>query len=145
MPDQLAARAQMGTSLAFHIVFAALGVGLPLLFCITEGLALWRKDATLMMLTRRWVKASAVLFAIGAVSGTILSFELGLLWPTYTEYAGSVIGLPFALEGFAFFLEAIQRQGNWYLEVIAALAPPMSSAGKQSRLYCSSAAHRVHQ
>ncbi len=107
MPDLLAARAQMGTSLAFHIVFAALGVGLPLLFCIAEGLALWRKDETWMTLTRRWVKASAVLFAIGAVSGTILSFELGLLWPTFTEYSGSVIGLPFALEGFAFFLEAI--------------------------------------
>jgi cytochrome d ubiquinol oxidase subunit I len=107
MPDLLAARAQMGTSLAFHIVFASLGVGLPLLFCIAEGLALWRKDETWMTLTRRWVKASAVLFAVGAVSGTILSFELGLLWPTFTEYSGSVIGLPFALEGFAFFLEAI--------------------------------------
>jgi cytochrome bd ubiquinol oxidase subunit I len=107
MPDLLAARAQMGTSLAFHIVFAALGVGLPLLFCIAEGFALWRKDDILMTLTRRWVKASAVLFAVGAVSGTILSFELGLLWPTFTEYSGSVIGLPFALEGFAFFLEAI--------------------------------------
>ncbi|HEX7733820.1 MAG TPA: cytochrome ubiquinol oxidase subunit I [Ktedonobacteraceae bacterium] len=107
MSDLLAARAQMGTSLAFHILFSALGVGLPLLLCIAEGLALKKKDATWMLLTRRWARASAILFAIGAVSGTILSFELGLLWPTYTKFAGAVVGLPFALEGFAFFLEAI--------------------------------------
>lgn len=107
MSDLLAARAQMGTSLAFHIIFAALGVGLPLLLCIAEGLALWHKDVIWMTLTRRWTKAFALLFAIGAVSGTILSFEIGLLWPTYTKFSGSIIGLPFALEGFAFFLEAI--------------------------------------
>jgi cytochrome d ubiquinol oxidase subunit I len=107
MPDLLAARAQMGTSLAFHIIFSALGVGLPLLFCIAEGLALKTKNPTWMMLTRRWTRAAAILFAIGAVSGTILSFELGLLWPTYIKYAGAVVGLPFALEGFAFFIEAI--------------------------------------
>jgi cytochrome d ubiquinol oxidase subunit I len=107
MSDLLAARAQMGTSLAFHIVFAALGVGLPLLMCLAEGLALWRKDATWMMLARRWAKGAAILFAIGAVSGTILSFELGLLWPTFMQFSGAIIGLPFALEGFAFFLEAI--------------------------------------
>jgi cytochrome d ubiquinol oxidase subunit I len=107
MSDLLAARAQMGTSLAFHIVFAALGVGLPLLLCVAEGLALRHKDVNWMMLTRRWTKAFALLFAIGAVSGTILSFEIGLLWPTYTKFSGSIIGLPFALEGFAFFLEAI--------------------------------------
>ncbi len=107
MSDLLAARAQMGTSLAFHIIFASLGVGLPLLLCIAEGLALWRKDATWMTLTRRWTKAFALLFAIGAVSGTILSFEIGLLWPTFTKFSGSIIGLPFAMEGFAFFIEAI--------------------------------------
>ncbi len=107
MSDLLAARAQMGTSLAFHIIFAALGVGLPLLMCLAEGLALWRHDATWMALARRWAKASAILFAIGAVSGTILSFELGLLWPTFMKFSGAVIGLPFALEGFAFFIEAI--------------------------------------
>jgi cytochrome d ubiquinol oxidase subunit I len=107
MSDLLAARAQMGTSLAFHIIFASLGVGLPLLICLAEGLALWRKDATWMTLTRRWTKAFALLFAIGAVSGTILSFEIGLLWPTFTRFSGAIIGLPFALEGFAFFIEAI--------------------------------------
>lgn len=107
MTDLLAARAQMGTSLAFHIIFSALGVGLPLLLCIAEGLALKTKNPTWMLLTRRWTKAAAILFAIGAVSGTILSFELGLLWPTYTKFAGAVVGLPFLLEGFAFFTEAI--------------------------------------
>lgn len=107
MSDLLAARAQMGTSLAFHIVFSALGVGLPLLLCIAEGLALRTKNPVWMMLTRRWARAAAILFAIGAVSGTILSFELGLLWPTYTRFAGEVVGLPFLLEGFAFFMEAI--------------------------------------
>lgn len=107
MGDLLAARAQMGTSLAFHIIFSVLGVGLPLLLCIAEGLALKTKNPTWMLLTRRWAKAAAILFAIGAVSGTILSFELGLLWPTYINFAGRVVGLPFMLEGFAFFLEAI--------------------------------------
>src|SRR6202045_3749757 len=92
MSNLLAARAQMGTSLAFHIVFSVLGVGLPLLLCIAEGLALKRNDTTWMMLARRWTRASVILFVIGAVSGTIISFELGLL---------------FMLEGFAFFLEAI--------------------------------------
>jgi cytochrome d ubiquinol oxidase subunit I len=107
MTNLLAARAQMGTSLAFHIIFSALGVGLPLLLCTVEGLALRTKNPVWMMLTRRWARAAAILFAIGAVSGTILSFELGLLWPTYTKFAGAVIGLPFMLEGFAFFTEAI--------------------------------------
>jgi cytochrome d ubiquinol oxidase subunit I len=107
MPDLLAARAQMGMSLAFHIIFSALGVGLPLLLCIAEGLALRTKNPVWMIVTRRWTKATAILFAIGAVSGTILSFELGLLWPTYIEFSGRVIGLPFLLEGFAFFVEAI--------------------------------------
>ncbi len=107
MSHLLAARAQMGTSLAFHIIFSVLGVGLPLLLCVSEGLALRRKDAIWMALTRRWTQAAAILFVIGAVSGTIITFELGLLWPTYIKYAGQVVGLPFMLEGFAFFLEAI--------------------------------------
>jgi cytochrome d ubiquinol oxidase subunit I len=97
----------MGTSLAFHIVFAVLGVGLPLLMCLAEGLALRRHDAVWLRLARRWSGAFGVLFAVGAVSGTILSFELGLLWPVFMKYAGPVVGLPFSAEGFAFFLEAI--------------------------------------
>lgn len=107
MPHLLAARAQMGISLAFHIVFAALGVGVPLLAFIAEGLGLRSADKTWYLLARRWGKAFGILYAIGAVSGTILSFELGLLWPTFMRFSGSVIGLPFALEAFAFFIEAI--------------------------------------
>jgi cytochrome d ubiquinol oxidase subunit I len=107
MDHVIAARAQMGTSLAFHIVFAALGVGLPLLVVIAEGLWLRTKRQAYYDLARTWAKGMAILFAVGAVSGTILSFELGLLWPTFMKYAGGIIGLPFSLEGFAFFIEAI--------------------------------------
>lgn len=103
----LAARAQMGTSLVFHIIFSVLGVGLPLMLCIAEGVALWKKDATWMALAHQWTKAFAILFAIGAVSGGIVEFELSLLWPTWTRFSGAIIGLPFALEGFAFFIEGI--------------------------------------
>jgi cytochrome d ubiquinol oxidase subunit I len=107
MEHVIAARAQMGTSLAFHIVFAALGVGLPLLVFAAEGLWLRTKDRAYYDLARVWAKGMAILFAVGAVSGTILSFELGLLWPQFMKYAGGIIGLPFSLEGFAFFIEAI--------------------------------------
>ncbi len=107
MNGVIAARAQTGTSLGFHIVFASLGVGLPLLLCIVEGLGLRTHDQTWYLLARRWAKAAAILFVIGAVSGTILSFEFGLLWPRFMGFATGVIGLPFALEGFMFFLEAI--------------------------------------
>jgi cytochrome d ubiquinol oxidase subunit I len=107
MDNVALARATMGTSLAFHIVFAALGVGLPLLLAVSEGLGLWRRDPVWTDLARRWSGAFGLLFAVGAVSGTVLSFELGLLWPRFIALSGSMIGLPFTAEGFAFFLEAI--------------------------------------
>ena len=103
----LAARAQMGTSLVFHVIFSVLGVGLPLLLCMAEGLALWQKDGTWLSLSRQWTKAFAVLFAIGAVSGAVVEFEITLLWSGLVKNAGAIIGLPFALEGFAFFIEGI--------------------------------------
>lgn len=103
----IAARAQMGFSLIFHVVFSVLGVGLPLLLCMAEGLALWRKDGTWLSLSRQWTKAFSILFAIGAVSGVIVEFEITLLWPGLVKDAGAIIGLPFALEGFAFFIEGI--------------------------------------
>ena len=107
MGDFLAARSQMGMSLAFHIIFAVIGVALPLMMTIAEFL--WHKtgDAAYLVLAKRWAKGTAILFAVGAVSGTVLSFELGLLWPKFMASAGSVIGMPFSLEGFAFFTEAI--------------------------------------
>jgi cytochrome d ubiquinol oxidase subunit I len=102
-----AARIQMAVSLAFHIVFASLGIGLPLMLLIAEYRANRTGDAVWMALTRRWAKAFGILFAVGAVSGTVLSFALGLFWPRLMGRWGSVIGLPFALEAFAFFIEAI--------------------------------------
>src|SRR5205807_5938047 len=107
MSDFLFARSQMAMSLAFHIVFAALGIGMPLLMAIAEGMYLRTKQPVYLDLCRRWAKGTAILFAVGAVSGTVLSFELGLLWPRFMEHAGAVIGMPFSLEGFAFFGEAI--------------------------------------
>jgi cytochrome d ubiquinol oxidase subunit I len=107
MTDLVFARAQMAMSLAFHITFAAVGIGMPLLMAIAEGLHLRRRDPIYLDLARRWARGTAVLFAVGAVSGTVLSFELGLLWPRFMEYAGGIIGMPFSLEGFAFFAEAI--------------------------------------
>lgn len=105
--DLSAARAQMGFSLAWHIVLACLGVGMPLLTVGAEWLG-WRTgDPAYQLLARRWARAMGVLFAVGAVSGTILSFELGLLWPGLMGQFGQVIGLPFAMEGIAFFIEAI--------------------------------------
>src|SRR6266545_2214043 len=107
MDDLLAARSQMAMSLAFHIVFAVVGIGMPALMVIAEQR--WHRtgDAIYLELARRWAKGTAILFAVGAVSGTVLSFELGLLWPGFMAWAGPIIGLPFALEGFAFFTEAI--------------------------------------
>ena len=97
----------MAVSLAFHIVFASLGVGLPLMLLIAEYRANRTGDRVWMALTRRWAKAFGILFAVGAVSGTVLSFALGLFWPRLMGRWGAVIGLPFALEAFAFFIEAI--------------------------------------
>jgi len=107
MTDLLAARWLFGLSLAFHIVFAAIGVAMPVLMVVAEWR--WRRtgDPVLLDLARRWAKGAAILFAVGAVSGTVISFELGLLWPRFMELAGPAIGLAFALEGFAFFAEAI--------------------------------------
>jgi cytochrome d ubiquinol oxidase subunit I len=101
------ARATMGTSLGFHIVFAVLGVGMPALMMIAEGLWLRTRDPVWLELARRWSRAFGILFAVGAVSGTVLSFELGLLWPRFMAFSGSIFGLPFSAEGFAFFIEAI--------------------------------------
>jgi cytochrome d ubiquinol oxidase subunit I len=97
----------MGMSLAFHIVFAALGIGLPVLMAISEGLYLRTRRPVFLELSKRWSHGAAILFAVGAVSGTVLAFELGLLWPGFMEKAGAIIGMPFSLEGFAFFTEAI--------------------------------------
>jgi len=105
--DLVAARWQMALSLGWHIVIACFGVGFPALILIAEGLGSKPGGDVYRALARRWAKAAGVLFAIGAVSGTILSFEMGILWPGLMGTYGAVIGLPFALEGIAFFIEAI--------------------------------------
>jgi cytochrome d ubiquinol oxidase subunit I len=107
MDDLLYARAQMGMSLAFHIIFAAAGIALPLLMVLSDLKARRTGDADYAVLSRKLAKGTAILFAVGAVSGTVLSFELGLLWPDFMGTYGEVIGLPFALEGTAFFTEAV--------------------------------------
>ncbi|WNG15211.1 cytochrome ubiquinol oxidase subunit I [Cystobacter fuscus] len=105
--DLLYARAQMGLSLAFHILFAAAGIALPLLMVLSDLKARRTRDPDYTALSVKLAKGTAILFAVGAVSGTVLSFELGLLWPGFMGTWGEVIGLPFALEGTAFFTEAV--------------------------------------
>jgi cytochrome bd ubiquinol oxidase subunit I len=107
MSDLLAARSQMAISLAFHIIFAIVGIGMPALMVIAERQ--WQRtgDDVYLELAKRWARGTAIMFAVGAVSGTVLSFELGLLWPGFMRNAGAIIGMPFSLEGFAFFTEAI--------------------------------------
>lgn len=103
----LPARLQMAFTLGFHIILACFGVGLPILMLAAEWRYLRTGEEIWKILAKRWSKAFAVMFAIGAVTGTALSFELGLLWPEFMGTFGAVIGLPFTMEGFAFFLEAI--------------------------------------
>src|SRR5262245_42192854 len=102
-----AARAQMALTLGFHMVLAASGIAMPLLMFMAEGLWLRTGRPHYRDLARKWGKATGLLFALGAVSGTALSFELGLLWPRFMGLTGSIVGPAFALEGFAFFIEAI--------------------------------------
>src|SRR5881296_1306276 len=107
MPDLLAARSQMGVSLAFHIVFAVIGIAMPVMMVVAERRWQVTGHEIYLDLAKRWSRGTAILFAVGAVSGTVLSFELGLLWPGFMRFAGAIIGMPFSLEGFAFFTEAI--------------------------------------
>jgi cytochrome d ubiquinol oxidase subunit I len=106
-PDLLYARQQMALSLGWHIVIACTGMAFPFLVLFAEWRGQRTGDPVYTALARHWSKVLSVLFAIGAVSGTILSFEFGILWPRWTAAYGDVMGLPFAIEGFAFFTEAI--------------------------------------
>jgi cytochrome bd ubiquinol oxidase subunit I len=105
--DLLAAREQMAFTLGFHIVLSCLGVALPATILVANYLGLKRGDSDAMELARRWSKAMAVTFAVGAVTGTVLSFEFGLLWPRFMDRFGAAFGVAFAIEGIFFFLEAI--------------------------------------
>ncbi|MDX1445574.1 cytochrome ubiquinol oxidase subunit I [Lishizhenia sp.] len=107
MDELLAARLQMASSMVFHIVFAAIGMVMPFLMMISHYKYLKSGNDLYLQLTKTWQKGVAIFFVVGAVSGTMLSFELGLLWPEFMKHAGPIIGMPFSLEGTAFFVEAI--------------------------------------
>jgi cytochrome d ubiquinol oxidase subunit I len=102
-----AARSQMALSLGFHIVFSCIGMVMPFFMAVAHFYYLRSGKIIYRNITRAWSKGVAIFFATGAVSGTVLSFELGLLWPAFMRHAGPIFGLPFSLEGTAFFIEAI--------------------------------------
>ena len=138
MDTLLAARLQMTISLAFHMVFAAIGIGLPFLLVLIERRHLITGEDHYKRLARKWAKVTGLLFAVGAVSGTALSFELGLLWPKYMEITGAVVGHIFGLEGYAFFIEAIfiglylygwdrlSPKAHWWCGVVIAVSGGIS-------------------
>ena len=107
MDNLIAARSQMAISLMFHIIFSCIGMVMPFFMSMSYWKYIKTRDQDYLNLTKMWMKGVAILFAVGAVSGTLLSFELGLLWPTFMEKAGPIFGMPFSYEGAAFFLEAI--------------------------------------
>ncbi len=107
MDDLLAARSQMALSLGFHIIFACIGMVMPFFMATAHYKYLKSGDLQQKNLTKAWSKGVAIFFVTGAVSGTMLSFELGLLWPEFMKHAGPIFGMPFSLEGTAFFIEAI--------------------------------------
>src|SRR5918911_2063700 len=106
-PDAIIARRMQALSLAVHIPIVCFGIAFPAMMLFVEGLYLRTGDLTYKALAKRWSKVAITIFAVGVVTGTILSFEFGLLWPNFMATFGGVFGLGFALEGFSFFLEAI--------------------------------------
>ena len=106
-PDAELARQMQALSLAVHIPIVCFGIAFPAMFLFVEGLHLRTGDPTYKSLAKRWSKVALVLFAVGVVTGTILSFEFGLLWPDFMATFGDVFGIGFALEGISFFVEAI--------------------------------------
>jgi len=107
MDDFIAARSQMALSLGFHIIFSCVGMIMPFFMAVSHYKWLKTDDVNYKNVTKAWVRGVAILFVTGAVSGTVLSFELGLLWPTFMKHAGPIFGMPFSFEGTAFFIEAI--------------------------------------
>jgi cytochrome d ubiquinol oxidase subunit I len=107
MDDFIAARSQMALSLGFHIIFSCIGMVMPFFMAVSHYYYLHTKQQVYLNVTKAWSKGVAIFFATGAVSGTVLSFELGLLWPEFMKHAGPIFGMPFSLEGTAFFIEAI--------------------------------------
>ncbi len=107
MGDEIYGRILMGSSLAIHIIFAITGIALPLLISLAELLGITRRDAYFTLMARRWTRALLVLFAVGSITGTVVGTQLSLLWPSFMALVGNVVSLPFAIEVFPFFIEAI--------------------------------------
>lgn len=107
MDDLLIARSLFGTTMAFHIIFATIGVGLPLMILAAELLYQKTKDQDYVVMAKRWTKAFAVLLGVGIPTGTIAGVQLSLLWPGFLEVVGRVMPLPFQIEIYAFFVEAL--------------------------------------
>src|SRR6202171_3008054 len=103
----LQARQMQALSSAVHIPLFCFGIAFPAIVLFVEWLYLRSGDELYRTLARRWTRVMVALFAVGVITGTILSFEMGLLWPNFTATFGGVFGLGFAIEGFSFFLEAI--------------------------------------
>ena len=101
------ARSQMAFTLAVHIILVPLGVAWAFMALVANHRAIKKNDADALLLAQRWSKYMAVTFAVGAVTGTVLTFEFGLLWPRFMGKFGEAFGIPFAIEGLFFFLEAI--------------------------------------
>src|SRR4051794_14264245 len=106
-PDTVLARQMQALSLAVHIPIVCFGIAFPAMILFVEGLYLRTGDETYKALAKRWSKVALIIFAVGVVTGTILSFEFGLLWPEFMATFGDVFGIGFALEGISFFVEAI--------------------------------------
>src|SRR6266480_6951489 len=101
------ARGQMAFTLASHIILVPLGVSWAFMALVANYRGIKRHDADALQLAQRWSKYMAVTFAVGAVTGTVLTFEFGLLWPRFMGQFGAAFGIPFAIEGLFFFTEAI--------------------------------------
>src|SRR5258707_10803801 len=102
--DLVPARSQMGSSLGFHIILACFGIAFAAVTMTAEWIGIRRGDAAALLLARRWSKVMAVLGGGGAGSGTVLSDEMGLLWPGLVGRVGAAVGFPFSLGGDFFFL-----------------------------------------
>ncbi|CAN2247647.1 cytochrome ubiquinol oxidase subunit I [Bacillus vallismortis] len=107
MDDLVLARSLFGTTMGFHIIFATLGVGLPLMILVAELVYQKTKDDHYAIMAKRWTKAQAVLLGVAIPTGTIAGTQLALLWPGFMEVIGRVMSLPFQIEIYAFFVEAL--------------------------------------
>lgn len=107
LDNVMLSRMLTGMTLAFHIIFATLGVGVPVMISIAEFLGIKKKDPHYLLLARRWARGFTITVAVGVVTGTIIGMQLSMLWPSFMQVAGQVISLPLFLETFAFFFEAI--------------------------------------